>query len=538
MNSSIIFPPAGGRPQRSAVGRAGAAAGRTERTHGSRTPTVDPLALLVAFSRARGHGIYLGHGSAGAVHAPPENGALVLGPPRAGKTSGVVVPNVLGADGSVVAVSTKRDVMEVTAAARRRLGRCLLYDPSGTLAAPPGVERVGWSPVASARDWNAAVLTAEAMVGAARPGGDRGEASHWSERAAALLAAMLHGAALADASVGDLVAAVNRREPERFLGVLARGGADLALDLLTGILATDGRELSGIWSTVSGVLGAYRTSEALASSEAPVLDARSLVAERTTLYVAAPGEHQRQAGALVAGIVRDVRNAAYAMDAERRGQAVGAERAGPGGGSAPVLLVLDELANIAPLHDLPSLVAEGASQGVLTLACLQDLTQARGRWGAAADGFLSLFGAKLVLPGLGDTRTLEAISVLAGEREVPALSRTVDRGRSLIPRRVSRTTSTRRERRLPPDAIAAAPAGTALLLLGARPARVEITPYFAYSPWREALAPTGVSGPHRELGGASDAPRQVPLPTGRSARRARPGRELDGRGRDRGGLGR
>ena len=81
--------------------------------------------------------------------------------------------------------------------------------------------------------------------------------------------------------------------------------------------------------------------------------------------------------------------------------------------------MLDELANIAPLHDLPTLIAEGGSQGVVTLACLQDLAQARARWDREADGFLSLFGTKLVFPGIGDTRTLEAVSLLAGEHEVP-----------------------------------------------------------------------------------------------------------------------
>jgi len=42
------------------------------------------------------------------------------------------------------------------------------------------------------------------------------------------------------------------------------------------------------------------------------------------------------------------------------------------------------------------MVSEGAGQGVLTLACLQDLSQARGRWGGAAEGFLSLFGTTVV----------------------------------------------------------------------------------------------------------------------------------------------
>ncbi len=52
------------------------------------------------------------------------------------------------------------------------------------------------------------------------------------------------------------------------------------------------------------------------------------------------------------------------------------------------------------------MVSEGAGQGLLVLACLQDLSQARGRWGPAADGFLSLFGTTVVLQGIADTATL------------------------------------------------------------------------------------------------------------------------------------
>ncbi len=54
-----------------------------------------------------------------------------------------------------------------------------------------------------------------------------------------------------------------------------------------------------------------------------------------------------------------------------------------------------------------------------TLACFQDLTQARRRWPVHADGFPSLFGTTVVLPGIGDVRTLDALSQLAGDEEVP-----------------------------------------------------------------------------------------------------------------------
>ena len=80
----------------------------------------------------------------------------------------------------------------------------------------------------------------------------------------------------------------------------------------------------------------------------------------------------------------------------------------------PTLLALDEVANIAPIPDLPAMLSEGAGQGLLVMACLQDLSQARARWGSAADGFLTLFGTTVVFPGIADVATLRDLSALGG----------------------------------------------------------------------------------------------------------------------------
>jgi type IV secretory pathway TraG/TraD family ATPase VirD4 len=463
------------------------------------------LARVLAASATHSHGIYLGAAHGEPVFAPHEHGTLVLGPPRSGKTSSVVVPNVLAATGAVVAVSTKRDVLDETRLVRSRLGECLLFDPSGTVDLPPGVRAVGWSPLASAATWDGSVFMAESMVGASREGRDRVDGSHWTERAAALLSSIFHGAALDGAPLDDVVAAVNRRSPERFVAALARHDATLALDLLIGITETEEREQSAIWSTASGVLAGYRTSAALASAALARFDPERFVRSRSTLFVAAPAEYQQHLAPLVAGIIRDVRTAAY------RFRATTGKRA-----DAPVLLVLDELANIAPLHDLPALVAEGASQGIVTLASLQDLSQARARFGAVADGFLTLFGVKLVLAGMSDVRTLEALSALAGRRDEVVTSTTMSRAPGRLRQNRTRTVTTRREPRLPVDAIAQPPPGTAIAFVGARPLRVELTPHHSSSPWREisarSIAPPGVAprtirewspagGRHRGLSG-------------------------------------
>ncbi|MGO9964855.1 MAG: type IV secretory system conjugative DNA transfer family protein [Acidimicrobiales bacterium] len=458
-------------------------------------PPYDPQALALATSAQYGHGIYLGSalGSSNVpIFARPQDGVLLLGPPRSGKTAAVVIPNVLAACGPVLAASTKADVLASTWAARSRLGPVLLFDPSGSVPCPKGVEPVGWSPLGLSGQWDGAVLVAESMVRAARPGSDRGEASHWSERAGALLACVFHAGALEQRPVHEVLAAVNRHDPGETRSALARHGAERALDLLEGITATEAREQSGIWSTASGVLAGYRTDAALASAQGRILDAADLVESRAALYVCAGSDHQRQAAPLVAGLLREVRSAAYQHSLSATVTSFDdARTATPQVSSGPpLLLVLDELANIAPLHDLPTLVAEGGSQGVVTLACLQDLAQARARWDREADGFLSLFGTKLVFPGIGDTRTLEAISLLAGEHEVPTASVTRGARRArwgAFGRTTTRTVSMRKDRILPPDAVARGHPGYVLGIEGAEPGFLQMTPWYSSSPWREAV---------------------------------------------------
>ena len=327
----------------------------------------------------------------------------MLGPPRSGKTSSVVVPNVFAAAGAVVAVSTKRDVMNETSSARARLGECLLFDPSGTVEVPRHVRPIGWSPLTRLADVGrrCAHGRVDGRGESRKPRPDRRLAlDRESGRTSRLRLPRRRPRRLPTRRrhLGG-----EPEDPERFVSALARHDADLALDLLFGITETEEREQSAIWSTASGVLAGYRTGAALASAGLEHLDPGCFVQNRSTLFVAAPAEYQRHLAPLVAGVIRDVRTAAY------RRNAAASPVTGP-----PVLLVLDELANIAPLHDLPSLVAEGASQGVVTLASLQDISQARARFGTAADGFLTLFGVKLVLAGMSDVRTLEALSALAG----------------------------------------------------------------------------------------------------------------------------
>ncbi|MHB8665188.1 MAG: type IV secretory system conjugative DNA transfer family protein [Acidimicrobiales bacterium] len=429
--------------------------------------------------------VVIGADRRGLVVAGSQQAVLALGPPRSGKTSGLVIPNVLAAWGPVLSTSTKPDVLAATCGRRAQRGRCWLYDPTGTIPLPDGMTRLCWSPVTGSARWDDALLLARALAGATRPA-DR---DHWTERAEALIAPLLHAAAVGGADLETVLGWVNRRDGDQARSFLDHG---TAADLLGGILATDERELSGIWSTASGVLAAFRSDAALASAAEPNFDPSSFVASGDTVYVCASGRHQDLVGPLVAGLISDVRAAAFARAAARLGHGE-VEASMWGGAEPPLLLALDEVANIAPLADLPALVSEGGGQGVLTLACFQDLSQARQRWGVAAEGFGSIFGATVVLPGIGDVRTLEALSVRCGSHDVWV--RSESRGR-----RSTRTWSTRRQRRIEPDRIARGRPGHALVMGGGRsPMWTPVTPWWAIRSWS--------AGRDRDAGRARDAGR-------------------------------
>ena len=399
--------------------------------------------------------LVLGTADGGWALGRPEHALLVIGPPRSGKTRGFVLPNVLGAPGPVVSTSTKPDVMEATAPHRAALGRCWIFDPTGQTSAPRGVEPLRWSPVGRAASWDDAVLLARTMVEVARPR-SAPEQHHWDERAQALLAPLLHAGALLGEPTRRVVSWVNRRESTAALSALSAAGSELALDALTGVTACEDRELSGIWSTASGVLAAYRTEAALATTERPNFDPARFVRSCDTLYICAPGRHQDLVAPLVSGLVEEVRSERFRMHAR-----------GEGRRHPALVLALDEVANIAPLPELPSIVSEGGGQGVMTLACLQDLSQAASRWGDhQARGFLTLFAAKAVLPGVADVQTLQAVSALVGEHDVRLRSRSRTGWRGPW----TTSLSVRRQALLAPDQVRRGRPGHALLLEADRPA--------------------------------------------------------------------
>ncbi len=438
-----------------------------------------PGEAVRAHSRELGGGAFLGFSPGGRwVTADPEHAVMLLGPPRSGKTTSVVLPSLLAAPGAALSTSTKRDVIDATWQARSELGQVWLFDPSGEQTTwPAGIRKLCWSPVAAATSWDAALLMARAMTAISPAAHGTRNEQHWSERSAALLAPLLYAANLTQQPIATVLRWVLRGELDPAGKALETHNAQVAGDVLVGIARTDERERSSIFSATAGILAAYNTDAARKAAANPNFDAAHFASSTDTVYITAPAHKQALAAPLVVGLLEQIRHATYQHATKHKPT------------TPPVFFCLDEIANIAPIPDLPALVSEAGGQHLHILACLQDLSQARSRWGGdAADGFLSLFQTKLILTGIADTRTLEAISLALGEYDRQLASHTISHSKPdkfFAPHTDSEsvTYQTQRHRALNPGEIARLPPAHGLVLHGTHWGLLRLTPWHRTQPW-------------------------------------------------------
>jgi type IV secretory pathway TraG/TraD family ATPase VirD4 len=196
------------------------------------------------------------------------------------------------------------------------------------------------------------------------------------------------------------------------------------------------------------------------------IDPEVLLRGSNTLYLCGPSFEQGRLQGLFASLVSSVVAAAV-------------ERAGRGGGplDPPLLLVLDEVANIAPVRDLDTLASTGAGLGIQLVTICQDLGQLSARYGAErAATIANNHRAKLMLSGVADLATLDLMSGLAGEAAIREETLTHD----LRDGRRTRASSVSFRRLAPADELRRIRPGEGVVIYGHLPAtRIRLRPWFA-----------------------------------------------------------
>ncbi|HWW54143.1 MAG TPA: type IV secretory system conjugative DNA transfer family protein [Acidimicrobiales bacterium] len=391
----------------------------------------------------------------------PRSSLIVLGPSQSGKTSGLAVPAILEWRGPVVATSVKNDLVQHTLGWRHKLGPTWVFDPT----ASTGLESAAWSPIASCDDWQRARQVANWLCAAARTrSGNIGDEDFWYGAASKLLAPHLFAAAHAGRTITDVVRWIDTQEEEEVGALLIEAGIAEAERAAAASWDRDERTRSSVYATAEMVLDAFADPTVARATRSSQIRIRDLLDGRfATLYLCAPTYEQTRLRPVFATLVHEVLNLAF-------------ERAGRQGRplDPPLLLVLDEAANIAPVNDLDGLASTAAGHGVQLVTVFQDLAQIQARYGDRAGAVVNNHRGKLVLSGVSDGPTLELASRLAGESDTRDGSVTTDdRGRRS-------TTRASRERRLVTDAqVRLLQPHEAILIYGhLQPARIRLRPWF------------------------------------------------------------
>jgi type IV secretion system protein VirD4 len=433
------------------------------RQGGARWARPRHLRNLVVSGPMRGR-IVLGRLGRRLLAAEHGQSALMIAPTQSGKTTALAVPAILEWHGPVIAVSVKSDLLRDTAQRRAAVGRVAVFDPTGSTGLE---ESSSWTPLLSCRDWAGARRIATWLADAATPNRKSlTDGDFWYSAAAKLLAPLLFAAATSGVTMDELVAWVDTQEESAVLAALEAAGCTEALNAMQANWARDERQRSSVYTTAETVLEAYADPGVLERSRIP--DIRPdwfLDGGAHTLYLCASAREQRRLRPVFVALLQEVLEAAYAA-AGRRGGPL----------DPPLLLVLDEVANIAPLPDLDVLASTGAGHGVQLLTVLQDLAQAYDRWGRErADTIVNNHRAKLVGAGLADERALDWVGRLLGEQSVRQRSTTAgETGRH------STTFSDAYRPLAPANVVREARSGTALLVYGnLPPSWISLRPWFA-----------------------------------------------------------
>lgn len=312
-----------------------------------------------------------------AIRTVPFRSVIVIGPTQSGKTSQIVIPSILTWDGPVVVTSVKNDVVGVTQPWRERSGPVLIIDPSS----PNGVT---WNPLEDVTTFRESLHVMRELftpLPNANP-----ESLFWNSHAAKLTAGLATIARRRGDSIFDVVYWL-----ESHLRGVPPTDDDTAIRVLDGFMAMEPKTLDGIIATALAVLEPWTLPQ-------PLGDVRSVLRANGTVYLCAPRLDHRRYESLFRSAIRSI------VDEQ--------ELLARDGKSAPLLLVLDEAASIAPLHDLDQMAATLSGSHVTLMSVFQDAAQIQHRWASAARTLVNNHSYRVVFHGTVDATMCELLPEL------------------------------------------------------------------------------------------------------------------------------
>ena len=393
---------------------------------------------------------------------------IALAGPRVGKTTTLVIPAILEAPGAVVTTSNKRDTVDATRDPRAQLGQVWIFDPQSIALEQP---TWWWNPLSYVKDDVKAFKLAEHFASSARADGAVQDA-FFEPAGQDLLAGMLLAAALQNRPITQVFTWLSEPTNQEPVDVLRAHDYDLIAADLQGVIMSPEKQRGGVYGTARQMASCLKIraierwvaplGSNFSGDRRPQFDPDAFVRGTGTLYSLSK-EGQGSAGALVTALTAAVVEAAeeYAT-----GQAGGRL-------AVPMLVVLDEAANVCRWKNLPDLYSHYGSRGIPIMSLFQSWAQGQVVFGR--EGMRKLWSAsnvKLYLGGVAEAEFLRELSELVGDYDKSTASVSYNRGIR------STNHQLRRERILDAAELSALPRGRAVMLSSGTPAAlIETVPW-------------------------------------------------------------
>ncbi|MFF8032739.1 MULTISPECIES: TraM recognition domain-containing protein [unclassified Streptomyces] len=298
--------------------------------------------------------------------------AVHYGPPATRHTTATRA--VRDAEGPALVLTSNPTLWHDTKDARAKLGPTHLYDPTHLCDTPA---RLHWSPTSGCEDKNTALSRAAALLAPVRPASRLDQAV--GDTAETLLRSYLHAAAIDGRTIRHVhrwAQGLQVHDAVRALRTSPKAAPGAAGELEAALTAHPERRdmAQQLTARALSALSTVNVREACTPNRTDALALDSFIHEGGTLYVVGESIEDPRTGPGAMPLLTAL--AAHVVEHGRRM----AERSSSGRLDPPLTLVLDDVAAVAPLPQLPDLLATGADRGMPTLALLRSRAQGRARW--------------------------------------------------------------------------------------------------------------------------------------------------------------
>lgn len=375
------------------------------------------------FLSANRRGAYTGEIAGVPTFASARDTLCVVGPPNAGKSTRAILQSIVSFPGLVVCTSTRHedgslypDVVELSRQPRQQIADAtggsvidLALDPIFDVSASTR----SWSVVRGADNWRVADERASTIAYASVLD-DRSieNAGFFRSQLRQMLAAMFFLCAKSGESDRNLIhrLRLTPARPSKTQGLLSypelaetlrrhfgsTHPASLAMQNFADDSRLDPKTRTNCFAVLEAmVIPALQHALSATSNGQFVLG--DLFQGTSTLYIRARSSIAKTVAPLVAALISSL--VAEWRSTSRSNRPYG------------MLLALDEVANIAPVHSLPDIMSSGGGDGITTILGIQDVKRVEHTWPGEGRGMIE-GSPLLVMPGFGDHQFLSDLSSL------------------------------------------------------------------------------------------------------------------------------